>query len=152
MMNENTAQTSRGHDSGSERQSEASRLTAELSVFDVHMRTCVKCGTWGGRACAEGKWLHARQSNAEMESRWIVSRMPRAAEMPKCAPLQHSGEYYYIPHTAQIFNGLHFTAEKDAISAACKLRVAEIDRLTTELNALYDRIDAIEKAEMESSK
>lgn len=41
-----------------------------------------------------------------------------------------------------------FTSEKDAISAARKYRIAEIDRLQAEVNALDERYDALEDEEM----
>lgn len=37
--------------------------------------------------------------------------------------------------------------EKEAIQSARKMRIAEIDRLQTEVNALDDRYDAIEEEE-----
>ena len=42
----------------------------------------------------------------------------------------------------------HFTAEKDAISLARKLRIEEIDRLQNEVDALDARYDAIENEEV----
>lgn len=38
-------------------------------------------------------------------------------------------------------------SEKEAINAARKLRIAEIDRLQLEVNALDDRYDVLEEAE-----
>lgn len=45
-------------------------------------------------------------------------------------------------------HGVSFATEKDAINHARKLRIAEIDRLQMEVNALDARFDTLEDEEM----
>lgn len=68
-----------------------------------------------------------------------------------CTPGEYARHYKDLGHDQGEFNrrsGVSYATEKDAINAARKLRIDEIDRLQKEVNLLDGRFDALEDIEM----
>lgn len=78
------------------------------------------------------------------EIRWRAT-----LEVMPCPVTKSEDGHYYHPQSYYRLNaGMLLETEKDAISHARQLRIAEIDRLWAEVNTLDARYDAIEDEEM----
>lgn len=79
-----------------------------------------------------------------IETRWRTT----LSEMPYAVTRAETGGFYH-PRDGYRFNPATLLGtERDAVSHARKLRIAEIDRLQVEVNALDARYDTLDDEEM----
>jgi len=124
--------------------------------------TCPLCSVFHRRDSACPNYLDYFSGSKPIESRltaesqkqlWWVANDLQLEPIYAVGPYEVIGEYFYNRaahhsyHQSEVFDSI-----KDAISAARKLRITEMDRLQKEVNALDDRYDAIEDAEMLEQK
>ena len=83
---------------------------------------------------------------------WYASLngMPQSVEsmIPEGQPQAPKGYHWTLVSIDQLDNV--FTTEKEAIQAAIKLRIVEIERLYAEKNVLDNRYEVLEQAEIDS--